>query len=90
MGTSANSLVQGSDGNLYITQTVQPQTSTTDPTTGAIAQLTFERPTHDPSPALLPVSSESNPAGRWWKGATDLSTASPNPPAHRRRRKAPD
>jgi hypothetical protein len=41
MGNGANSIVQGSDGNLYITQTLQPQTSLSDPHTGAIAQLTL-------------------------------------------------
>jgi uncharacterized repeat protein (TIGR03803 family) len=41
MGTGANSLVQGSDGNLYITESTQPKTNVLDPNIGAVAQLTL-------------------------------------------------
>src|SRR5882724_4459307 len=40
-GNLANSLVQGSDGNLYITQVVAPQTAPGTGKAGAIAQLTL-------------------------------------------------
>ncbi len=41
MGNLANSLVQGSDGNLYITQVVGPQTAPGTAKSGAISQLTL-------------------------------------------------
>ena len=40
-GNLANSLVQGSDGNLYVTQVVAPQTAPGTGKSGAIAQVTL-------------------------------------------------